>query len=93
MVLTRLLWKIGPLHHNVFGFTKGVSTAYSIATLLGMIGQNKATIVFLDLENAFELANSQTNLVTLIQKDVKGCLLAWIADYLQDRSARVTFQG
>ncbi|KAG7165507.1 RNA-directed DNA polymerase from mobile element jockey-like 37, partial [Homarus americanus] len=22
MVLTRLLWKIGPLHHNIFGFTK-----------------------------------------------------------------------
>ncbi|KAG7155185.1 RNA-directed DNA polymerase from mobile element jockey-like 48 [Homarus americanus] len=26
MVLKRLLWKTGPLHHNIFGFTKGLTS-------------------------------------------------------------------
>ncbi|KAG7163931.1 LINE-1 retrotransposable element ORF2-like 2 [Homarus americanus] len=93
MVLTRLLWKTARLHHNIFGFTKGVSAAHSLATLLGSIGQNKAIVVFLDLEKASELANAQAIVTTLSRKGIKGCLLAWITDYLLNRTARVTCQG
>ncbi|KAG7165529.1 RNA-directed DNA polymerase from mobile element jockey-like 15 [Homarus americanus] len=45
MVLTRLLWKTGPLHHNIFGFTKGLSTAHSLATLLGSIVQRALDLI------------------------------------------------
>ncbi|KAG7168478.1 hypothetical protein Hamer_G002546, partial [Homarus americanus] len=49
-----------------------------------------AIVVFLDLENAFELANAQAIVTTLARKGFKGCLLVWIVDYLQNRTARVT---
>ena len=93
MVLTRLQWRLGPLHPHVFGFTRGVGTADSIMALLSYVNNRPALTVFLDLEKAFELASAHAILATLVQKGVRGRLLAWIEDYLQHRRARVRFQG
>ena len=93
MVLRRLTWKLGPLHENIHGFTAGKGTTHSVATLLSHVGNEKSVVVFLDLEKAFELASPYAILETLEKKGVRGRLLAWIENYLQDRSARVRFQG
>ena len=93
MVLNRLLWKLGTLHEDIHAFTKGMSTAHSLATLLSIVSKTSAVVVFLDLEKAFELASPHAILETLVRKGVKGKLLAWIEDYLKDRTARVRFQG
>ncbi|XP_076069251.1 uncharacterized protein LOC143041313 [Oratosquilla oratoria] len=93
MVLTRLMWRLGPLHPHIFGFSKGVGTADSIMTLLSHIDNRPAVAVFLDLEKAFELASAHAILDALVQRGVQGRLLSWIEDYLLHRRARVRFQG
>ena len=76
MVLTRLQWRLGPLHPHVFGFTRGVGTADSIMALLALVDNRPAVAVFLDLEKAFELASAHAILAALVQKGVRGMLLA-----------------
>ena len=93
LVLARLEWKLGEAHPHLFGFTRGRSTADSISTLLALINNRPAVAVFLDMEKAFELANPDSILDLLVTKGVKGRLLAWVADYLRGRCARVKFQG
>ncbi|KAK8407615.1 hypothetical protein O3P69_002277 [Scylla paramamosain] len=93
MVLARLQWRVGPSHPHVFGYTRGVSTADSILTLLTQIDHRPTVIVFIDLEKAFELASPHAILDALVRKGVRGRLLAWLRDYLQCRHARVKFQG
>ena len=93
MVLSRLQWRVGALHPHVFGFTRGVSTADSIITLLTQVNHRPTVAVFLDLEKAFELASPHTILAALARKGVRGRLLAWLQDYLHHRRARVRFQG
>ncbi|XP_050706570.1 uncharacterized protein LOC126991941 [Eriocheir sinensis] len=78
MVLSRLQWRMGIPHPNVFGFTKAVPPTIT---------------VFLDLEKAFELASPHAILTALVRKGIRGRLLAWLQDYLQQRRARVKFQG
>ena len=93
MVLSRLQWRVGALHPHVFGFTRGLSTADSIITLLTQVNHRPAIAVFLDLEKAFELASPHAILASLAGKGVRGRLLAWLRDYLHHRRARVKFQG
>ncbi|XP_076042053.1 uncharacterized protein LOC143025957 [Oratosquilla oratoria] len=76
MVLTRLMWRLGPLHPHIFGFSKGVGTADSIMTLLSHIDNRPAVAVFLDLEKAFELASAHAILDALVQRGVQGRLLS-----------------
>ena len=94
MVLNRLKQVVGRLHPNVFGFKSKVGTTESIAALVSKITKGRsATVVFIDLEKAFELANREVILEKLVKKGVRGQLLAWVSDYLSDRRARVKFQG
>ena len=93
MVLYRLQWRVGRLHPHVFGFTRGVSTADCLITLLAHTNNRPTVTVFLDLEKAFELASPHAILTALVRKGVRGRLLAWLQDYLRHRRARVKFQG
>ncbi|XP_050717435.1 uncharacterized protein LOC126999146 [Eriocheir sinensis] len=65
MVLSRLQWRVGGLHNNVFGFPRGLSTADSITTLLAHTNNRPTIAVFLDLEKAFELASPYAILAAL----------------------------
>lgn len=93
MVLNRLLWKLGPWHPHLFGFVKRTGTTTAIASLLSSVKDRKAVLVFMDLEKAFELANPQAILASLSERGIGGRMLAWVSDYLKERSARVKFQG
>ena len=93
MVLNRLNWKVGPPHRNVYGFAEGKSAPDSIASLLATINNQKAIVVFLDLEKAFELASPTAITDALASRGVSGRLLRWTHDYLSERTARVRFQG
>ena len=50
-------------------------------------------VIYLDLEKAFELVNHTVLLHAVASKGVNGKLLSYLKAYLQDRSARVAFQG
>ena len=93
MVLPRLQWQIGQLHHNIFGFVQGKSTTDCIMTFLALIDNRESIAVYLDLEKAFELANPAAILEALVNKGVRGHMLSWIEDYLHGRRSRVKFQG
>ncbi|XP_050724605.1 uncharacterized protein LOC127002567 [Eriocheir sinensis] len=93
MILTRLQWRLGPLHPHVFGFTRGVGTSDSIMALLSLVDNRPAVAVFLDLEKAFELGSAHAILAALVRKGIQGRLISWTEDYLQHRRARVRFQG
>ena len=93
LVLARLEWRIGTLHPHLFGFTRGRSTADSVTTLLSLINNCPTVVIFLDMEKAFELACAESILGALVERGVRGRLLAWLSDYLRDRHARVKFQG
>ena len=78
MILQRLQWKIGPPHPNIYGFTPATSTSHAISTLLYKITSRPQTVsylVFIDIEKAFEMANSQAILTLLARKEIKGNLL------------------
>ena len=93
MVLSRLQWSVGSLHPHVFGYTRGMSTADCLITLLAHANNQPTIVVFLDLEKAFELASPHAILAALVRKGIRGRLLGWLQDYLQQRQARVRFQG
>lgn len=78
MVLNLLQWKLGSPREHLHGFTRGMSTAYSIATLLSTISTVPCVVVFLDLEKAFEPASPPAIQETQIQKGIRGNLLTWI---------------
>lgn len=88
MVLNRLLWRLGPLHHHVFAFSAGVGTSKSVMTLLIQVENKPAIAILLDLEKAFELASAHAILASLVDKVIKGRLLAWKRNYLQHRRDR-----
>lgn len=100
MVHSRLLWKVSPLSGNIRAYLPGRSTQDCITSLLALVTstrgtniKNKPIAIFLDLEKAFELSSKLAITELLIKKGVKGKMLAWIADYLTDRTAQVRFQG
>ncbi|XP_050704464.1 uncharacterized protein LOC126989887 [Eriocheir sinensis] len=59
MVLSRLQWRAGDIHHNVFGFARGLSTAGSITTLLARTNNRPTIAVFLDLRIPREEGDSR----------------------------------
>ena len=93
MVLKRLIFKTGPLHPQLYAYREGVGTTECISDVLNCINNNKALIVFIDFEKAFELANPAAILHSLVTKGIKGHLLAWTKNYSTNRQARVKFQG
>ena len=93
MVLNRLKHKVGPLHPQLYSYRERVGTQECITDVLSYIDNKQATVVFLDLEKAFELANPAAILSSLVNKGVKGHLLAWNKNYILNREARVRFQG
>ncbi len=95
MMLNRLKWKMGKGHPNIFGFKPGSGTTDAIATLLTKLTEQNqpSLVVFLDLEKAFELANSLAILDELAKQQITGNMLGWIEDFLTGRYARVTFSG
>lgn len=76
LVRRRLAYKVGPLHPQLFAYTKGVRTAENWAGLLSTIDDHPSAEVFLDPEKAFELVNYMTILETLVLKGVQGRLLS-----------------
>ncbi len=93
MVLNRLHWVAGPLHENIFAYTRNIGTRDCLFDMLTSISGRKAVVIFLDMEKAFELANARAILTALAKKGVAGKLLAWVKDFLTGRKARVQFQG
>ncbi|XP_068218943.1 uncharacterized protein [Palaemon carinicauda] len=93
MVLNRLKWKVGDLHHRLYAFREGVGTHECITDLMATINEERALVVFLDLEKAFELASAAAILFSLVRKRVRGHLLSWVHEYTKGREARVSFQG
>ena len=100
MVLQRITSSVRPFHPNLLGFRKGVGTEDAIASLISQISSAKnskskrnATAVFLDLEKAFELANKDAIIQSMINAGLGGKLLGWCRDFLTKRQAKVEFQG
>ena len=92
MVLARAKWKVGELHTNLYTYIEGKSTTQYIADILATVKNKKATVLFLDLEKAFELANPAAILESLVEKGAKGKLLHWIKNNVL-RRGRLEFQG
>ncbi|XP_068205428.1 uncharacterized protein [Palaemon carinicauda] len=57
MGLNKMKYKIGPLHKQVYAYQEGIGTSECITDVLSCINQNKATIVVMDFEKAFEFAS------------------------------------
>ena len=98
MILNRLLYKAGNRHQNLYAYTKGKGTQDLIASILHVLSNDKNKnmkkgAVFLDIKQAFELVNKEVILEKLAKLGIKGKMLAWIKDFLEDRSAMVRFQN
>ncbi|XP_045110151.1 uncharacterized protein LOC123503805 [Portunus trituberculatus] len=93
MVLNRLKWVAGDLHKNIFAYTNRRGTKDCITEMMHTITNRKAIVTFMDLEKAFETANATAILDSLSVRGVGGKLLRWTADFLEERRARVKFQG
>ncbi|XP_050691579.1 uncharacterized protein LOC126983125 [Eriocheir sinensis] len=93
VLLPRLQWAMGSLHHHLFAFRRGRGTRDCISTLLSGVLGRRAVVVFIDLEKAFELASAPAMLSILAERGVRGRLLAWVGHYLEGRRAAVRFQG
>ena len=78
MILARAKWKVGELHTNLYAYIEGKSTTQCTTDILATVNNKKATVLFLDLEKAFEPANPAAILETLVEKGAKGKLLHWI---------------
>ena len=93
MVLARAKWKVGGLHTNLYAYIEGKSKTQCITDILATVKNKKATVLFLDLEKAFELANPAAILEMLVEKRAKGKLLLWIKNNVLRRRGRVKFHG
>ena len=93
MALTRLQFKVGPLHPRLYAYRDGVGVTECIVDFLTFVDGKAAAVAFLDYEKAFELASPAAILFSLVNRGVKGSLLAFNKYYLQNRQARVKFQG
>ena len=99
LILTRLIFKL-PRPKNLFGFTKGRSTVDPILHLVNLITNRRrktrsGTVytAFLDLDKAFERANHIVILDALISLGIKGRMISWVEDFLDNREIKVTVQG
>ena len=98
---------VDKMHPNLYGFVKDRGTQDGLMTLSHkasshIFSKNSANLnnrgtkcvaIFVDLEKAFEMANKNVILSTLVTLGVKGKLLAWIQNYLSDRKGYVTIDG
>ena len=92
LILNRLLFVIGDqLSNNMYGFIKGKCTTDCVLRVL--CNNNVKCRAFVDLKGAFDRANREVILEELVNKGVKGSLLRWIHSYLNERKAKVLFQG
>ena len=58
-----------------------------------LMSKPNTLVINLDLEKAFELCNKEVILESLVRKGVKGQILKWVKDFLQQRKARTQYQG
>ena len=103
IMLQRIRWIADPPHTRAMGFKPASGTRDAVATLVHDLSQcqttnlrcksRKAAAVFLDLKQAFELANKNVIISELIDAGVSGSVLAWCQDFLTGRSAALSFQG
>ena len=87
-----------PPNSEQFGFRRHRSSQHCYMTKLDLINRAREVkwqclVIYLDLEKAFELVNHTVLLHAVASKGVNGKLLSYLKAYLQDRSARVAFQG
>ncbi|KAK8393514.1 hypothetical protein O3P69_006684 [Scylla paramamosain] len=55
----------GPLHDNIYAYTRGLGTRDCLLDMLTTITGKRAVVIFLDMEKAFELANRGAILTAL----------------------------
>ena len=83
----------GRTTHQLVCVHRGKKYIQCITDILATVNNKKATVLFLDLEKAFELANLAAILETLVEKGAKGKLLYWIKNNVLRRRGRVKFKG
>ena len=93
MILARLQWVTGSLHKHIYAFTSNKGARDCITEMLTSISGRKAVVTFIDLEKAFETASAPAILESLAKRGARGKLLRWTKDFLNNRQARVCFQG
>ena len=92
LVTNRLKHTLAPaLDKHLFGYIKHKSTHDAIGSLLDITTSHpkRSIICFVDFEKAFETANRLAILDTLAEYKVKGNTVSFIANYLENRQARV----
>ena len=72
MALTRLQFKVGPLHPRLYAYRDGVGVTECIVDFLTFVDGKAPAVAFLDYEKAFELASPAAILFSLVNKGVKG---------------------
>ena len=82
------------------GFRSRVGTQDAVATVISHISKanafkkkHSAALVLIDIEKAFEMASPIVVLQVLANAGIGGKMLAWLRDFLADRSGRVKFQN
>ena len=93
LVVARAKWKVGELDANLCACIEGKSKTQCIMNTLATVSNKSTTVLFLDLEKAFKLANPAATLETLINKGVKGKSLHWVKNNILRWWGRVKFQG
>ena len=82
MALTRLQFKIGPLHPHLYAYQDGIGVTECIMDFLTFVDGRGAVVAFLYYEKAFELASPAAILFSLVNRGIKGNLLAFNKNYL-----------
>ena len=100
MVLNRLHWNAQPVNMFLLGFRSRVGIQDAVATVISHISKadayekkRSAALVLIDVEKTFEMASSIVVLQVLANAGIRGKMLAWLRDFLTNRSGRVIFQN
>ncbi len=99
MAKARIKKAVGSLYPGIFGYINSVGTTEAIATSISEISEvckmknMAAIVVFLDLTRAFETCSREVILEQLMNKGLKGNLLAYISELLKNCTAAVWVQG
>ena len=101
-LISKKMWKHLDQHHLIsiqqFGFRAGHSTSdaltYVSQSLTNCLNnREEARVVCLDISRAFDRVWHPGLLTKLAAFGFSGTLLAWLTDYLQDRSLKVVLNG
>lgn len=65
LVLSRLAWRLVPLHPLFLAYLRSLRTTHCLASFHGELRRGDGMAVFLDLEKAFELASPDAVLAAL----------------------------